>query len=221
MFTTASGGPRQELGAKRLELATDRAQSVRPGLRPVAAVQDVEQHGGALDVRQEAVPEAGALAGALDEPGDIGQHDGALVELKNAEIRLDRGERIGGDLGARPGESRQKRGLAGVRQPDEADVGEQLQRQREPELIAVQTLLGELRRLARGALETDVAAAALAAARDQQPLALAHEVAQEGVVGVAHLGADGHLDRRARRLSAPCLLAPRPGPPLAARKWCL
>ena len=148
-------------------------------------------------------------------------HGRALAEVEHAEVGLEGRERIGGDLGVRPRERREQRGLAGVGQPDEADVGEQLEREREPELLAVQALLGELGRLARRALEADVAAAALAAARDEQALALAHEVAEQRAVGVAHLGADRHLRRRSSAPSAPRLLAPRPWPPLAARKWCL
>ena len=40
------------------------------------------QHPGPLDVAQELVPEAAALAGALDEPGDVGDDEvGVLVDL--------------------------------------------------------------------------------------------------------------------------------------------
>ena len=63
----------------------------------------------------------------------------------------------------------------------------------EPEFLALQAALGELRRLASRALEARVAAPALAAAGHDQTLALAREVAEQRAVGVADLGADGHL----------------------------
>src|SRR5665647_3381976 len=147
------GGLFQELGAEGAELAAHRVQRAGPGRRAVVPVEHVHQQRRALDVRQEAVPQPGALAGSLDESGDVG--DG---------------------------------------QPDQADVGEKLQRERQPELFPVQPSLGELRSLARGALETDVAAATLAAARDQQALTLGHEVAQHAAVGVEDLGAHRRLD---------------------------
>ena len=57
------------------------------------------QHPGPLDVAQELVAEPLALAGALDQPGDVGDDElGVLVEPDDAEVRLERGERVVGDL---------------------------------------------------------------------------------------------------------------------------
>ena len=77
----------------------------------------------ALDVREEVVAEARALARALDQARDVGDHELALVAFERAEHRLERRERIVGDLRRRAREAREQRGLAGVRQADEADVG--------------------------------------------------------------------------------------------------
>ena len=54
--------------------------------------------------------------------------------------------------------------------PDEADVGEQLELQLDPALVAGQPALGEARRLARGGGEVLVAAPARAAAGDDRAL---------------------------------------------------
>ena len=69
-------GPLEELGAEGAELAADGVQRHRPGLGPFAAVEHVHEQRRALDVGEEAVPEPGALAGALDQAGDVGD-DGA------------------------------------------------------------------------------------------------------------------------------------------------
>ena len=92
--------------------------------------------------------------------------------------------------------------LPALGSPDQADVGEQLEGQRQPELVALEALLREPGRLARRALEADVAATALAAAGDEQALALAHEVAEELAVRVPDLGADRDLDEQFRAVGA-------------------
>ena len=80
-------------------------------------------------------------------------------------------------------------------------------------------LLGEARRLPRRALEAGVAAAAVAAAGDDQLLALDREVADQAPSVVAHLGARpapgrGRLRRWRRGGARRC-----PCPPAAARTW--
>ena len=64
-----------------------------------AEVEHVDQQPGALDVRQELVAEAGAAAGALDQSRDIRDHELSLFAVKRPEHRLQRRERIIGDLG--------------------------------------------------------------------------------------------------------------------------
>ena len=88
----------------------------------------------ALDVREEVVAEPGAVRRALDQARDVGDDELALLVLQRAEDRLERRERVVGDLRRGARQPRQQRGLAGVRQPDEADVGEQLEAQVDPAL---------------------------------------------------------------------------------------
>ena len=88
-------------------------------------------------MREELVTEPDALARALDQPGDVGDDELAAVRrLDGAEHRRERRERIVGDLRPRVREARDERRLAGVRQPDERCVGEQLQAQLDRALLA-------------------------------------------------------------------------------------
>ena len=63
-------------------------------------VEHVHQQAAALDVGEELVAQPGALAGALDQPGDVRHHELAVAALERAEHRLERGERVVGDLRA-------------------------------------------------------------------------------------------------------------------------
>ena len=133
-----------------LELALDRrVVGDRVGAVERRQVEHVDEQPRALDVREELVAEPRAVARALDQPGDVGDDELALGALERPEHRLERREGVVGDLRRRAREPRQQRGLAGVGQADEADVGEQLQRQLEPALLARQPALGEAGRLAR------------------------------------------------------------------------
>ena len=46
----------------------------------------MEQHAGALDMAEESRPEPGAFVGILDQPGNVGQHELAIVEPDHAQI---------------------------------------------------------------------------------------------------------------------------------------
>ena len=78
-------------------------------------VEHVHEQPRALDVREEVVSEPGAGACPLDQPGDVGDDELAVVGLERAEHRLERRERVGGDLRLRARHAREQRRLAGVR----------------------------------------------------------------------------------------------------------
>ena len=99
-----------------------------------------------------------------------------IVALQRPEHRLERRERVVGHLGMRAGQAREQRGLTGVGKPDQPDVGQQLQLQRQPGLLAGKAALGEPRGLVRGPGEALVAAPAGPAAGDQRALTGADEV---------------------------------------------
>ena len=148
--------------------------------------------------------EPGAGARALDQAGDVGDDELAVVGLERAEHRLERRERIRRDLRLRAREAGEQRRLAGVREPDEPDVGEQLEVQLDRALLARQAALGQPRRLAHGRLEARVAAAAGAAARDRHLLAGAHEVVARAVPAL-DLRAGRHRDHERLAVGAVAL----------------
>ncbi len=170
------------------ELVLDR-RVVEPRVSPLplrqlrSDVEHVHQHSGALDVGQEVVPEAGATARALDQPGDVGDHELAVQGplcpergVEHAQHRRERREGVVGDLRRRAGEARDQRGLARVRQPHEADIGQQLQLQLEPPFLAGQPTLGEPRRLPGRGGEALVALATAASSGRRRPLAVGQQL---------------------------------------------
>ena len=46
------------------------------------AVDQVQQHAAALDMAEEAVAEAGAFMRALDQAGNVGEHEFAAVRIR-------------------------------------------------------------------------------------------------------------------------------------------
>ena len=126
-----------------------------------------------------------------------------VAEAHDAEVGLERGERVVGDLGLRRAHRRDQRGLPGVREPDERGVGQQLHLEPQPVLLAVLALLGEAGRAPRVREEPGVAAAAPAAAGGEVAVAVAHEVGEQLAVAGLHLRALGHrhdeVGRRSRR----------------------
>ena len=82
--------------------------------------------------------QARAFRGAFDQAGDVGQHEAlAHRQVDHAEVGGQGRERIVGDLGRGGGGRGQEGRLAGVGQAHEADVGDQLQPQPEPLLLAL------------------------------------------------------------------------------------
>ncbi len=181
--------PRLEAGAVLGQLAIDRPELLR--WIACRGVDHVHQQPSSLQVREELVAEADALAGALDQPRDV--RDGELPPVRGvhrAEHRLERRERVIRDLRLRVRDPGQKRRLAGVRQPHERGVGEQLQPQIKLGLVARCADLREARRLARGGRELTVAATAGAAAAQYGLSAGVRKIDDEVSVGVEDLRAD-------------------------------
>ena len=107
------------------KLAAHRAV-VGAGVR-ARRVDQMRQSAAALDMAEEPVAEAVALVRALDEAGNVGEHEVAPVDLDDAEARVERRERIIGDLGLGRRDRGEEGRFAGVRQADEAGVGDQLE----------------------------------------------------------------------------------------------
>ena len=127
-------------------------------------VEHVHEQPAALHVGEELVAEPGAGARSLDQPGDVGHHELAVVALERAEHRLEGREGVVGHLRLRARDPGEQRRLARVRKSHESGVGHQPQLQLERALLAREAALGEARALPRGRGELLVAATAAAAA---------------------------------------------------------
>ena len=66
---------------------------------------------------------------AFDQARNIGEDEFAVVAGDNAELRMQRRERIIGDLRRRGADGREKGRFSGIGQADEAGVGDELQAQ--------------------------------------------------------------------------------------------
>src|SRR6266478_6010971 len=99
---------------------------------------------------QELVSQSGASMGALDETGDVGDHEGMrLVDSSNAQVRSQRRERIVSDLRTRGRNAGNERRLADVGEADQTHIGQQLQLQPQVALFARLSLLAKARSLVR------------------------------------------------------------------------
>src|SRR5262249_30662892 len=138
------------------------------------------QQARACHVLQKLDAEPGAFGGTFDQTRDVGD-DEALIraDADDAEMRLQRRERIVGDARRRRGHGAYKCGFARIREAEQTDVGEPLQF----ETKIAHVTRGARRRLARRAigraLEGGIADAAASADGDLQPLAVADQVADD------------------------------------------
>ncbi len=124
----------------------------------------MHEHPRALDVAQEAVAEPGAAVRALDQARHVHHHERLFrAQPNDTELRLERRERIVGNLRPRGRDGGKERRLAGVGQPHDAAVGQQFEFEPERGALGGFALLGEARRLTLAGREMLVAEAASAA----------------------------------------------------------
>jgi len=128
--------------------------------------------------RKKLVAQPSPVGRALDQARNVGQDELVVAEPHDAQMRLERGEGIVGDLGLGGADCRDERGLSGIREADQRGIGQQLDLQAEPMLFAVLTLLREPRRPARVRQEPRVSPAPAATAGGKIPVAVADEVGQ-------------------------------------------
>lgn len=142
--------------------------------------------------RRNSCPRPTPCAAPFDEAGQVGEHELPVAGGHDAEVRVLRGERVRGDLRRGPRHPRQERRLARVREPDQPGVGDHLEFERDPALLALLARLELARRAVGAGLEVDVPAAAPPALRGDQLVAGVHEVLQ-------HVAAVAVADDRAGR----------------------
>ena len=99
-------------------------------------VDHVHDGRAALDVAEELVAEAAALARALDQAGHVGHGERGVAGGDHAEVGDQRRERVVGDLGAGPRDRGDQARLAGARVADQADVGDDLELEHDLQLVA-------------------------------------------------------------------------------------
>ena len=121
---------------------------------------------------------------------------------------MQRGERIVRDLRPRRAHRREERRLAGIRQADDAGIGDQLQAQPDGALLARLAGIGVARRAVGRGLEMRVAEAAIAALRQHDAVADLVEVGEQRLaVLLVDLRADRHLQHDVVAVRAMAVLA--------------
>ena len=125
--------------------------SVGGGDIAVGSVDEMQQRRAAFNVTEKAVADAGAFMGALDQAGNVCENEALpLANAHHAKVGMKRRERIIGDLRFRRRHRRQKRRLAGVRQADKADIGDQFETQPDRPHFAGLAGIGPARRAVGG-----------------------------------------------------------------------
>ncbi|OPZ01076.1 MAG: hypothetical protein BWZ09_02808 [Alphaproteobacteria bacterium ADurb.BinA305] len=165
-------------------------------------VHQVQQQARARQVLEETDAEARAFRGALDQPGNVGDHEAAVLpHAHHAEVRHQRREGVVGDLGFRGRDRADESRLARIGHAEQAHVGQYLQLETQRARLALGAR-GALARRAVGArLVARVAETMETALRHQQALAGPGQVADDlaGVL-VEHRGA--HRDRQHQVVAA-------------------
>ncbi len=129
---------------------------------------------------------------ALDQARHVADREPFPVGVfDDADLRVQRGERIRRDFRARAGNGREQRGLARVRITDEADFRDDAKLQQKIAFVARLAWLRESRRLARGGGEIAIAQSAASAFAQNKLLPVLREVGDEFAFG----GNDGKFFR--------------------------
>ena len=155
-----------------------------------------------------------AFGSTFDEAGHVGEHEALLgTDTNHAEMRMERRERIVGDLGTGVGDGRNEGRLACVGHAEKTDVGEHLKLKLERTVLtgfARSRLLG---RTIDRALEVKVAETALAARSEQLASAVNVQVGNHlAGIRVAHKSTHGHAQND---VVAACAIAVRAAAVLA------
>ena len=118
----------RKLGAILLELAVDDAIVLDriAILKTARHIDDMHDECRTLDVAQELMAQALALARTLDKAGDIGNDIGVLAGTHHTQVGHERGKRIVGDLGSGGTHARDKRGFAHRGEAHERGIGHEL-----------------------------------------------------------------------------------------------
>src|SRR6185437_2099199 len=143
-------------------------------------IDEMQQQLRALDVSQETIAQTSASVRALNQSGNIGDHESTKVtEIDNTKMRLQSRERIISDLRSRRGDSRDKRRLSRIRKTNQTNVREQLQLELHIQLFTLAARLMVARRAIRRSRKVGVAETAAATARRQPAITVVTQVVQQ------------------------------------------
>ena len=189
-------GPLRQVRAVLLQLRVDGVKVLHrvPALA-AGHVNHMDQQAAAVHVPQEVVAQAGALAGALNDAGNV-RHDEADAGLypHHAQIGEQGGEVVVGDLGLGLGYHGEQRGLAHVGEAHQPHVRQQLQFQDDIMGLAGESRLGKAGHLPGGSGEVAVAPAAPTAFAEDIGLAARHVLHDLAGLCVPHQRAPWNLD---------------------------
>src|ERR1700733_3679925 len=132
---------------------------------------------------------------ALDQPGDIGNHEASLgaspANQNHSQMRFQRSEWVVGDFWASGGNARNQRRFANVGISHQRDVGEQFQLEPESSIFPGTSIFVFLRRLMCGSGEPRIATSTAATACDDNTLVGLSEVVDlVSGIGVVDDGSD-------------------------------
>src|SRR5580704_5580724 len=172
------------------------------------AVDQMQQYTATLDMAKEAVAETDAFMGAFDQARNVGEHEFAATNVDHAELRMQRGERVIGDLRLGGTDGGEKRRFSGVRQADDPGIGDQFQPQPNGELGAGLAGIGIARRAVGRAFETRIAETAIAAMRQHDALAEFGEIGEQRLaILLVDLRAGRYFEHQVGAIGAMAVLA--------------
>jgi hypothetical protein len=155
----------------------------------------MQQQAAALHMAQEVVAQTNALAGTLDQAGDVGTDKaGTLTHRHDTQGGHQRGEVIVRDLGLGRADGGDEGGLTHIGEADQTHVSDQLQLQRHLDVLAGHTGLGKLGDLAGRRCKMCVAVAAAAALCDGDGGVVRQVRDDQPALRVLDHGAQRHLD---------------------------
>jgi hypothetical protein len=141
---------------------------------------------------EKAMSESATIGGTFDEPWDVGNDEfGLVVDTNDSKIRLQRSERVRGNLGLRCRDDADQGALPCIRESHESDVSHQLQLEFEPTLLAMFALFGETRSTSTIRQESRIAPSPSTAVCRQPLVTRLGEIGEE--LSRVHVSNDGAL----------------------------
>ena len=135
----------RKLSAILLELTVDDAIVLNRVaiLKSARHIDNVHNQSSALNMAQELMAQATALARALDKTRDIGDDIGVLAGSHHTQIRHKRGDGVVGDLGTGSAHARDERGLAHRGKAHKCGIGHKLHLELNPVFLSRLAELGK------------------------------------------------------------------------------